>query len=453
MNFDPASFQLPDQLQRSQGPTNLNPEPPNAHLQQVEHLLQRESKSPSDSAQVSQNLKQQLQIQASEQRTQQLKRMLTALKGPERPVPQRRELLLKVLKGVQNCYASSHAPKDLTTLQVLHPLLKVQAYKWDQLQAQAAFEVPPQEQGYLQKLRRLQGSGLGAIEKAALFQVILALNAVLESLPTESLPPEPPPAESPTPAPPELKTVEPTLPEDFEPLQAQRLLLQWRAKLQRTHSESEKVALHAQIQALSTQQALYFEQRQQQALNRQVREFESDLQRFRQARTLSRERFESWRKLRLTGLQGLMRLCGNSQSSEDAACGLLTAAQRLLARIGLSDVDEVWQRERLSCQSLLTQLAPVFEPWWQSFVALFETALNVAQQQQENQLHADLQAQLQSLQKAQSEWQVRRQELQTLEQQYLQTTQEAVQQSIKTQLLEGYAELLAQLPQTESKNP
>lgn len=456
-DFDPSAFKLPTELQASQGPPAAPP-PAEPAVQQLQAQLARESaRAPGTaSPDVNRNLQQQMQLQLSDLRANQLKPLLLAIKAlpADDPHAERREALMRALAELQACYGGAQTPKDLATMQVLHPLLKCQALKWDQLRAGGPAQPPAPEKDLLQKLRLLKGS-LGAVEKAALFQLILALNAQLELLQPSDSPPE---TAQPAAAPPVAPKSTPAAsitgdtssgtctapPTDFDPLAANRSILQLRARLQRGGSAAEQQSLRGELQTLLDAQQAYFQQRQAQAISRQTQDWLSDGKRFEQPERLNPGSFAQWRKLRLTGLQSLHRLY--SQPADSVAQAHLESAQRQLARLGLPEAGETNAQER-------RQLPPVVETnlqaWLTAFnatLALAESALtHLAQHGQQ----AELRQRLEALNQTRSDWQARQQKLQRLEAEYLAAEPQA-RQALKLRVLEAYAELLAQLPPAET---
>lgn len=456
--FDPTVFELPDLIARSQGPA-LTPPAAEPALTALEQQAAREAARARQlpgaaNQQVSQNLKQQLQVNASDTRAEQLKPWILKLKASHPEPEALRVLVMTCLENLQSCYASEHVPKDLTTMSLLHPLLKCQAYKWDALKTSGPVAAPPQEAGYLQKLRQLK-CGLGLVERAALMQLILALNHHLPVLSgpevtpevTPEVRPEAAPAAAPVPAPvaasmtqpsPAAAPAESSEPaEAFDPIQASRLSLQLRAKLQRTHSPTEKAEIQAQLQSIDRQQQGFFKARQTQALDKQIQDFTADLARFGQPGYSVRS-FESWRKLRLSGLQNMARLF--SQGTKDpVAISLFESAQSQLARLGLADAPDWIAAEQRRIASTLT---PELKPWLEALQAMLQGVLGLMQRLEVQMQAAEHQRRLEALEQSRGEWQARLDRLKSLEADYLATSDFGTRQS----LLQAYAELMAALP-------
>lgn len=468
-DFDPTAFQLPASLQESQGPP-VQVQPVAPQVQRLAEQVQREiSRSqpqentqshaqpqanplanPQTSAGVRQNLQQQLMLSVCEQRAEELKTQLHKLKAlpPDCAPADCAQALMTALAVLQQSYRSEFAPKDLATMSVLHPLLKCQALKWDQLQAQQWPEIPAPEAAYLQKLRQLKGS-LGALERAALYQLIQTINAAITAHLSSAAPQVPLPAESVSAtaeplesSPAALADPAPALTE-FDPLKASREIMQLRAKLQRTHSASEKQVLQQDLARLTQAQQAYYQQRQTQALAKLCQDFDADLRRLRQPERLTQAAFEQWRKLRLTGLQGLVRLF--SQPTDPLALACFESAQRLLARLGMPDAHEQHQRASQNLLPTLAQATADLKQWQTAFDALFEQALLTCAALGLRQRSAEMEKKLGQLAKIQQDWQDRQVQLQSLESAYLQA-EPLERQQLKQSLLQAYAEMLAQLP-------
>lgn len=466
-DFDPTAFQLPERLQKSEGPP-VEVKPVAPQVQRLAEQVQREinrsqppettPSQPQASAEtkagptagVKENLQQQLMLSVSDQRAEALKTQLHKLKAlpPDCASDDCAQTLMKALAVLQQSYRAEYAPKDLSTMSVLHPLLKCQALKWDQLKAQELPEIPAPEAGYLQKLRQLKGS-LGALERAILYQLILAINAAISAhlsaadavapIPGAGASAPPEPIES---SPAALAAPAPVM-ADFDPLKASREIMQLRAKLQRTYSASEKQALQQELTRLTQAQQGYFQQRQSQALTKGCQDFEADLRRLSQPERLTHASLEQWRKLRLTGLQGLLRLF--SQPAEPLALACFESAMRQLARLGMPDAREQHQRESQNLLPTLTQATADLKHWQKAFDALFDQALLTWATLGLRQQAAEMEKKLGQLAKIQQDWQDRQGQLQALESAYLQADL-SERQALKQTLLQAYAEMLAQLP-------
>lgn len=451
-DFDPAAIELPEILRQSKGPEQLIPPDLDAPLQMLqqqsahESLRARQLPEPVNQ-QVSQNLRQQVQLSTSDARAAQLKPLIQQLKSlaPEMPAGQRREQLLTILEKLQACYRAEHVPKDLTTMSVLHPLLRCQALKWDQLKVGQPAAAPGPEAVYLHKLRQLKG-GLGAVERAALFQLIVALNQQWVLLAPETE--EQAPARQPE-QPAQLASKPETLsavalPADFDPLRASRLSLQLRAKLQRTYSAPEKQEIQAQLQQIEAQQQSFFAQRRAQALGKQAQEFEHEKLRFEQGK-YSSSSFENWRKLRLTGLQNISRLFGQGGPPAAVATAYFESAQAQVARLGLDDAVS-WiaaAQARLSPPDAESELTQLLQAWRQSFESLIQAALQEVQRLALQLQQLQYSKQLEQLEELKADWQKQLERLKQLEADYL----AAPEQSRQHELLQAYAELLASLPE------
>jgi hypothetical protein len=462
-DFDPTAFQLPDLIQQSQGPETGQPLAPSPERQlleqQAEREFQRVKQLPTpQNQQIAENLKTQVQLSASDSRAEQLKVWILRLKAlnDQSALAQRSALVLQTLAALQACYAEDNRPKDLASMGVLYPLLKCQAYKWDALQAQKQVDIPAPEAGYLQKLRQLKG-GLGPVERAALLQLVLAVNQqwALISFETEaaSEPAEPvsvaeaPSATQPTAS---ASVAEPASAlEDFDPLQASRLSMQLRAKLQRTFSPEEKASIQAELATLANKQTAYFGLRQVQALQKQTLDLQSDQTRFLQAK-LAASSFESWRKMRLTTLQSLARLFSQG-AEEPALVTALNSAQAQAARLGLADAQSWILSERQRREALPASanagLVQAFEAWQAAWDGLIDAALADLQRMGHQLKQLTHQKQLQRLEQIQRDWQAQAAQIKALEVEYLACSDPLAQPPLKQALLQAYAELLAQLPE------
>ncbi|MBF2054297.1 MAG: hypothetical protein IGS03_12670 [Candidatus Sericytochromatia bacterium] len=445
-DFDPASFKMPAGLVDSQGPALCDiPEPPPAVQrlsQQVQREEARKQEAPSAENQaVAARLKQNLQLSASEGRAERLKSMLVRLKALPAEPEGLHEGLMRVIASLKSCYAGADAPRDLATMSVLHPLLQCQACKWDALKAGGAAQVPEAEAGYLKKLRSLQGSSLAPLERATLLQLILALNQQLcTSTAAESTgeTPATPPAVSSAPV------------ASFDPIQASRLMLQLRAKIQRTHSPAEKQALQAQLEALQAQQVAFFAMRQLQALARQSQELAGDCSKLAQARA---EHFSQWRPLRLKSLQNLSRLLGQPPACP-AGVSLLESAQQQLARLDLPGghqwiaQEQARQRDGWAAarEGLAPELAQALTDWLQQFDTLMQTLQQACQHWAQKRRKAEQQTLLNSLAQAQQDWVLQETEIKALESRYLQCEDPVARRQLQQTLLNAYAEVLAMLP-------
>lgn len=474
--FDPDAFQLPDLIARSKGPENLSPLEASPELRQLEQQADREAaraaQQPSAAnRQVSENLKQQVETSSSDSRADQLKPLLIQLKGlsPESPPAELRQTLLAALARLQACYTAARAPKDLAAISVLQPLLKCQAFKWDALSASQPLSAPAPEAGYLQKLRQLK-SGMGPVERAALLQVILSINKLLPAFapseadaePDQQVEPaaEPPPVEaSPFAGPVAASPILPStsmpaeapaiaLPADFDPMQATRLSLQLRAKLQRTYSPQEKQELQAQLGELELQQKAYFQARQAQALHKQQQEFVADTARLVQGK-LTGSGFETWRKLRLSGLQNLARLFGQGAENPQAVA-LAQSAQNQLARLGMSDAPSWLAGERQRTGSVPLTAGVDLQPWWQAFAGLIDAALAAAGRVGLEKEQGEHRRRLKALEQAQADWQKHLDKIQALEADYLAAANDpndaGQAHGHRQAALQAYADLLASLP-------
>ncbi len=461
IDFDPSAFKLPDLIQHSQGPEKVPPAPPNPQLealaQQARREAERARQTPAPAnTQVSQNLKQQVQVNASDARAERLKPWIIQIKKPAADPEILRDRLLDCLTAIQACYTGAQLPNDLTTMSILHPLLKCQAYKWDALMAGKSVTPPEPEAQYLQKLRQLK-SGLGLVERAALMQLILTLNAQLPALGSpetseataqsaaqSAVQPavqKPAQAAATQTAPPPAELVADADETPFDPIQASRLSLQLRAKLQRTHSAQEKAALQVELQHIERRQQAFFKARQAQALEKQIQEFKLDQTRFAQPGYSVRS-FENWRKLRLTGLQTLARVF--SQGTKDAAAiSCLESAQAQLARLGLTDAENWIRAEQ---QRLQPHLPVDLQAWFVSFSDLTQHALKISKHLAHQLRQAEQQRHLQSLNQQKSEFKAQLNKLQALESAYLEASPDSKQ---RQDLLQAYAELLATLPKAE----
>lgn len=464
-DFDPTAFQLPKSLQESQGPpVQVLPVAP--QVQRLAEQVQREisrsqpqenarsqalpQASAGTNAGVRQNLQQQLMLSVCEQRAEELKTQLHKLKAlpPDCAPADCSHALMTALSVLQQSYRAEYAPKDLATMSVLHPLLKCQALKWDQLKAQQLPEIPAPEAAYLQKLRQLKGS-LGALERAALYQLILTINAAITAHLSAADPPVPLPAESvsataePLESNPAALADPATALTEFDPLKASREIMQLRAKLQRTHSASEKQVLQQDLARLTQAQQAYYQQRQTQALAKLCQDFDADLRRLSQPERLTQAAFEQWRKLRLTGLQGLVRLF--SQPADPLGLACFESAQRLLARLGMPDAHEQHQRASQNLLPTLVQATPDLKKWQTAFDALIDQALLTSAALGLRQQSAEMEKKLGQLAKIQQDWQDRQLQLHSLETAYLQA-EPPERQQLKQTLLQAYAEMLAQLP-------
>lgn len=443
-DFDPASFKMPAGLADSQGPALFDiPEPPPA-VQQLSQQVQREqarseqAPSPENQA-VQARLKQNLQLSASEGRTARLKALLARLKALSGASEDLRAGLMQIMAGLKSCYAAADAPRDLATMSVLHPLLQCQACKFDALKAGRPAAVPEAEAGYLKKLRPLQGS-LGPQERAALLQLILALNQQLSATTTAA------PVAEVAAAPPAAATD--TSP--FDPIQASRLMLQLRAKIQRSHSPDEKQALQAQLEALQAQQTAFFAMRQLQALVRQGQELQSDGPGLAQA---SAADFARWRPLRLKALQNLSRLLGQPPACP-AGVSLLESAQQQLARLDLPDgpgwIAQEQARQQNAWTAARTGLAPelaqALTDWLKHFEALMHSLQQVGQHWARQRQTAEQQALLQSLTQTRQDWHQQEARIKDLESRYLACEDAITRRQLQQTLLEAYAEMLARLP-------
>lgn len=418
--FDPTALQLPDILTTSRGPEPPKvPVPPAAPVQHLQRQLQRETQR--GATQVAQNVQQQLQMSHSEQRAEHLKKYLGALQVD---AAADKTPLLAALKGIAGCYQGQQAPKDVATMNVVHPLLRCQAYKWDQLQAGNIPTPPAPEAGYLQKLRQLQGT-LGPGERAALFRLVEAINHQLQTLRTI-------PADTPA------ESAANPLPADFDPLQASRLQLQLRAKLQRTHSPVEKQQLQAELEQLQAQQQAFAHQRQLQALEKQLQDWKNDSERLPK---MNASHFESWRKLRISTLQSLARLFQGQTDCET----VIASAQRQLARLGMDDAKTWIDRER---QQL--QVPSVLQAWHQALGTLLESALQATERLALQLQQSVWEQQLTRLEKLQADWQHQAERLTTLETAYVQAEDASERQRLKQALLQHYAERMAQLVSVSS---
>jgi len=463
-DFDPTAFQLPALIQQSQGPETGQPlrRSPERELleQQAEREFQRVKQLPTpQNQQIAENLKTQVQLSASDSRAEQLKVWILRLKAlnDQSPLAQRSALVLQALAALQACYAEDNRPKDLASMGVLYPLLKCQAYKWDALNAQKQVEIPAPEAGYLQKLRQLKG-GLGPVERAALLQLVLAVNqqwamlsfeteadSALESAEVVSVA-EAASATQPTET---ASVAEPASAlDDFDPLQASRLSMQLRAKLQRTFSPEEKASIQAELATLAGKQTAYFGLRQVQALQKQTLDLQSDQTRFLQAK-LTSSQFETWRKLRLSTLQSLARLFSQG-AEEPAVVAALTSAQAQAARLGLADAQSWIQSERQKRQGLPAGanagLVQAFGAWQAAWDGLIDAALTDLQRLGHQLKQIAHQKQLQRLEQVQRDWQAQTAQINALEVDYLACSDPLAQAPLKQALLQAYAELLAQLP-------
>ncbi len=417
--FDPSALQLPDILTAPRGP-EPSAVAPAAPIQRLQQQLQRETQR--GASQVTQNVQQQLQMGHSEQRAEHLKKYLGAFQAH---TAADKTPLLAALKGIASCYQGEQAPKDVATMSVVHPLLRCQAYKWDQLQAGNTPEPPAPEAGYLQKLRQLQGT-LGPGERAALFRLVEAINHQLQQL-----------SKAPVDSPPEAPTVTP-LPTDFDPLQASRLQLQLRAKLQRTHSPTEKQQLQAELEQLQAQQQAFAYRRQLQALEKQLQDWKSDGERLPK---MNAGHFESWRKLRISTLQSLARLFQGQTECE----ALIISAQRQLARLGMEDAKTWIDRERQ-----LLQAPSVLQAWHQALGSLLDRALQATERLALQLQQSAWEQQLVRLENLQADWQRQTERLKQLEAAYVQADETSERQRLKQELLQHYAERMAQLVSVSS---
>lgn len=459
--FDPAAFQLPDSLKNVTGPEVQEPVGLSPQAQILEQQLSREihrvqQLPEATNQQIVQNIQQQVHVNASDMRAEQVKKLLLKLKAlsPELEIESLRNTLLENMQALQTCYASTQIPKDLATMSVLHPLLKCQAAKWDALKAGKNIEIPTPEASYIQKLRQLKG-GLGPVERAALMQWVLALNHHLAKFQVQSTPvvseseqaAEPPSVTTQPVSKPSAPAVSvPASDTVFDPLQASRLLMQLRAKLQRTFSTQEKQDLQAQIQLLEAQQKAFFEQKQIQALNKQIQEFQTDRSRFEQAK-FSAATFESWRKLRLTSLQNILRLFAQDANKQDLST-CFESAQKQLARLGMNDAAEWIARERKT-QAAFSDESALYQAllsWQQSFGRLIDQALGFTGVLGLQTQVAEFKAQLQKIEQIKNHWQAQQAKLQTLEADYRACQDPVKQHQLKQELLQFYAELFADLP-------
>lgn len=422
-HFDPTAFQLPEHLQHTQGPTTIAfvPFVEGQRLQQQAQRLQSPTQRVQPSPpQVIHNLQKQQNLQQTDERAQRLKKGFNQLKTTLESEPL--AAIKAALKMLQSCYSGAYCPKDVATMQVLHPLLKCQAYKWDQLQAQQEAMPPPQEAAYLHKFKTLQGS-LGVSERVALLQLIQGINQGLAQYVAASSEPT---SEETAP-----KTA--TLPSaDFDPLQVGRRLLQIRAKLQRTYSETEKTQLHHEIQTLQKQQQAAQQQRQHEALTQSIEEHQQDSKRLPR---FSSSHFDTWRKLRIRKWQSLIRLLQQNQ----IATHTLESAQQQLARLGLADASHWISQTR---QSLTVPEA--LSLWQSSAHQLIDTAEQAVKNLGFQSQQAFWETQAHELKALQKQWQNEVDALQALENEYLQASAETKHKHQES-LLQGYAELLVPL--------
>lgn len=470
-DFDPTAFQLPELIQQSQGPETCQPlrrSPEQQMLeQQAEREFQRVKQLPTpQNQQIAENLKAQVQLSASDSRAEQLKVWILRLKAlnEQSPHAQRSALVLQALAALQACYAEDNRPKDLASMGVLYPLLKCQAYKWDALKAQKQVEIPAPEAGYLQKLRQLKG-GLGPVERAALLQLVLAINQQWGSFMRSFMRSDLPEQESSTTVAEQASELAPELANDtavsvgeavsaptsladFDPVQTSRLSMQLRAKLQRTFSPEEKASIQAELATLADKQTAYFALRQVQALQKQTLDLQSDQTRFLQAK-LAASSFESWRKMRLTTLQSLARLFSQG-AEEPALVAALNSAQAQAARLGLADAQSWIQSERQRRGALPARadagLVQAFGAWQTAWDGLIDAALADLQRMGHQLKLLTHQKQLQRLEQVQRNWQAQAAQIKALEANYLACADPLAQIQIKQALLQAYAELLAQLP-------
>jgi hypothetical protein len=296
------------------------------------------------------------------------------------------------------------------------------------------------------------------VERAALLQLVLAVNQqwALLSLETEatsvSEPAELVSVAEAASASQSSETASVASPasalEDFDPLQASRLSMQLRAKLQRTFSPEEKASIQAELATLAGKQTAYFGLRQVQALQKQTLDLQSDQTRFLQAKLTSAQ-FETWRKLRLSTLQSLSRLFSQG-AEEPVVVTALTSAQAQAARLGLADAQSWIQSERQKRQALPAGanagLVQAFAVWQAAWDGLIDAALTDLQRLGHQLKQIAHQKQLQRLEQVQRDWQAQTAQINALEVEYLACTDPLAQTPLKQALLQAYAELLAQLP-------
>lgn len=463
-DFDPNAFQLPEGVKASKGPEKNSDLPVSPQIQALEwearNAQQRQQTQPSvGNQQVVANTQKQVEITASEQRAVHLKPWILRLKNP---IPsqktENKSQLLAALEALQTAYTGEQVPKDLGTMGVLYPLLKCQAYKWDGLQKVEPFEIPAAEVNYLLKLRQLKG-GLGPIERAALTQLIQLINQHLQAYFSVDLSP----ANASLAASEAQPIPEAHFEQPFDPLAANRQILQLRAKLQRTFSAPEKQTLQAELTRLTEQMQAHFQARQLQALQKQREECRTDQTRFAEGK-LTAASFESWRKLRLTTLQGLARLFSHGAGPSAAAAAaepvgvrLLASFRAQLARLGLPDATGWIQAEGEQNQTLLRAAGlEGFEPvllaaltdWQRDFADLLRAALQDLQRLGQSLKQSRFQTQLQALEKTQTHWKNQQAQIRSLESQYLAAADPAEQHPLKLALLQAYAEMLMQLPES-----
>lgn len=483
--FDPSGFQLPD----LKGPPAPPPIEVSEQTQQIQKLLDRELKetqqiqkpekalhptalkaAPPTTQSIAPQLKKELSQSQSETRSEKLKTHLQGLKQCFHKLSQNpeasesyREQVLKSIAIMKSCYSGEEAPKDIESMQILQPLLKCQYVKWQALKENKAALPPPPEDKILKKLRQQAGS-LSPVERAALFQLVLMINKLLpffkaenegskDTKVTECAPPTHSDAAVKTTSATKIQTTE-IEQTDFDPLQASRLIMQMRSKLQRTCSPEEKASLQEKLEQLLQQQSLHRQQQQIQAL---IRNQKSLVMRSQNLKIKAESPRALMAKIK-SAQQKSAQDCQFLYKQIKEATPLWEAALRQLARVGLRDAHEVLEREQATGQVWLNQAQlseenkkPITQ-WWLSFIEHIKLLQQLSLEMSEQASLLASEKLLAEMQASKEAWQKQRDKIKQLEQAYLKTEDPIQRNQIQKQLWQKYAECLLELPRVNSSS-
>lgn len=453
-DFDPAAFQLPDLLKKVKGP-EVKGLPVQAQVLFVEQQLKQEQAHPQSNPTIEKNLARQLKQSRESARDEKLKQILAALKNlraADPAAPAYTQGLMQAIASLKACFADHDAPTDLDTMTILFPLLKCQELKWDALKSGLAIETPAPEAKLLQKWRCLKGS-LSAIEKASVYQIILGLNALCQRRPLTTKPPVLVHAQTAA-EPPQSQSSEPVLVEialaelaPFDPITSGRQILQWRAKMQRSCSAAEKEVLQAQLNALLRQQSAYYVTRREQSLQQHQHKYAQVCQELQQPLTTAQ--IQQLRQQLVKQLEHLQRLFAQDKTQLNGP-EIFVSAIRQLARLGLSDAEQVLAHEHQQqtkwVQSFAAQQQTGLKAWQDSYQRLLkalEVALSKLNQRSQQTQAAALASQIQL---AQAQFKQQSQALAQWEHDWLQATDPAQQNALRQKMLQAYAQLILELP-------
>lgn len=444
--FDPAAFQLPDSLKQVQGP-HVQALPATPEIRFVEQQLALELAQPQAQTMIAQNVQRQVKQVREQARSEQLKQVLVSLKGLRAAEPadlHYRPSLMQAIETLKACFAGEAAPSDLETMGLLFPLLKCQDHKWERLKAGQAPEPPAPEAKLLQKWRTAKSS-LGAVEKATVYQIVEGLNVLgarLKSVPLESA------AEATATAPEDPATaLQQPETEPFDPMTCGRRLLQLRAKLQRSCAESEKQTLQAQLNALLQQQNAYYAERRADSLVQHQKKYAQLGQQLSTPQTAAQ--VQQLRQALIPQLEHLQRLFAQDKQQPQGP-EIFVSASRQLARLGLSDAEQVRAHEQAQqarwIQSFNGPQQTALTSWqtsYQQLLTAFEqTLLHLGQRTQ----HAQAAALSAQIDAAQAHFQGQCQALTALEHSWQQAEDPAQRSALRQQILLAYAQLILDLP-------